>query len=446
MITIDIETKSDKDLKKCGVYAYTESPQFEILLLSYSVDGGEVQVIDLKNGEKIPKNIISALSDERVIKRAFNVNFERVCLSKYMGRKYLSPVSWQCTMVYSRVLGLPSSLAEVGQVLHIEQQKMDEGKSLIRYFCVPDNDGKFHFPSDAPEKWELFKEYNKRDVEAEMAIDMRLSNYPVPDFIWNEFYLDQQINDRGILIDMELAEAAICLDEQSNALLTADMKKLTEIDNPNSVYQLLEWLKEQGYKSDSLGKKEVLELIKTAKEPVRTVLEKRLQLSKSSVKKYQAMKMSACSDGRARGMFSFYGASRSGRWAGRNIQLQNLPQNHILGEILDNNGVLVEKNDAEISEFALFFEFLGDKKHIRHVLYRCSCSRPGTESSTTEESTEVKTEKLSFTATALPTGLVKAKTSENTTDAVYNNWFSQPYNPSMPKETSNVNPKDPKGD
>ena len=328
-ITIDLETKSDIDLTKAGVYKYTESIKFEILLFSYSVDINEVQVIDLANGEKIPDEIISTLIDENIVKRAFNVNFERICLSKYLGKKYLSPVGWQCSMIHARTLGLPSSLAEVGEVLRIEQQKMSEGKALIKYFCVPDKDGNFHEPKDNLEKWELFKKYNKRDVEAEIEIDRRLSKFSVPDFIWQEFYLDQQINDRGILVDMELVDAAITLDEQSKAQLTSDMKRLTGIDNPNSVYQLLDWLGKQGYKSDSLGKEKVKELIKTAKDPVKSVLEMRLQLSKSSVKKYQAMKQVACSDNRARGTFSFYGAARSGRWAGRNIQLQNLRQNHI---------------------------------------------------------------------------------------------------------------------
>lgn len=236
-------------------------------------------------------------------------------------------------MIHSRALGLPSSLEEVGTVLGIEQQKMTEGKALIKFFCLPydtiDGVPQFHNPSDYPDKWEIFKAYNKRDVEAEMEIDKKLSRFPVPDFLWREFYLDQKINDRGILVDMELADAAITLDEQSKAKLTSEMQRLTGVENPNSVYQLLDWLEKQGYKSDSLGKAQVKELIKTAKEPVRSVLEMRLQLSKSSVKKYTAMKQTACSDNRARGMFSFYGASRTGRWAGRNIQLQNLPQNHI---------------------------------------------------------------------------------------------------------------------
>ena len=286
MITIDLETRSDCDLKKCGVYAYTESPQFEILLFSYSVDGGEVQVIDLAGGEKIPPDILSALSDESIVKRAFNVNFERICLSMYLDIKYLSPVGWQCSMIHARALGLPSSLADVGEVLRIEQQKMSEGKALIRFFCVPDKNGQFRSPADYPDKWELFKQYNKRDVEAEIEIDRRLSKFPVPDFIWQEFYLDQQINDRGILIDTELADAAIALDEHSKAKLTAEMKRLTGIDNPNSVYQLLDWLGKKGYKSDTLGKDRVKELIKTAEDPVRSVLELRLQLSRSSVNKY----------------------------------------------------------------------------------------------------------------------------------------------------------------
>ena len=350
MITIDIETKSDKDISKCGVYAYADSPYFDILLFAYSIDGQPVQVVDTAKGEEIPAKILSALADEKVIKRAFNVNFERVCLSRYLRKNYpeyfgsysinedtvgdyLNPRSWECTMIHSRTLGLPSSLAEVGTVLGIEQQKMSEGKALIKFFCVPyaEKDGipQFHNPRDYPDKWEIFKAYNKRDVEAEMEIDRKLSRFPVPDFIWSEFYLDQEINDRGILVDMELADAAITLDEQSKAKLTSEMQRLTGVENPNSVYQLLDWLEKQGYKSDSLGKAQVQELIKTAKEPVRSVLEMRLQLSKSSVKKYTAMKQTACSDNRARGMFSFYGASRTGRWAGRNIQLQNLRQNHI---------------------------------------------------------------------------------------------------------------------
>ena len=350
MITIDIETKSDKDISKCGIYAYTDTPYFDILLFAYSIDGQPVQVVDMANGEEIPENVLAALVDENVIKKAFNVNFERVCLSKYLRKNYpqyfqsysidedtvgdfLNPESWHCSMIHARTLGLPSSLAEVGKVLGIEQQKMTEGKALIKFFCVPydtvDGVPQFHNPKDYPDKWEIFKAYNKRDVEAELEIDRKLSRFPVPDFLWKEFYLDQEINDRGILVDMQLADKAISLDAEAKEELTVEMKRLTGVENPNSVYQLLDWLETQGYKSDSLGKAQVQELIKTTKEPVKSVLQMRLQLSKSSVKKYTAMKNTACSDNRARGMFSFYGASRTGRWAGRNVQLQNLPQNHL---------------------------------------------------------------------------------------------------------------------
>ena len=350
MITIDIETRSDKDISKCGVYAYTDTPYFDILLFAYSIDGQPVQVVDMANGEEIPENVLAALVDENVIKKAFNVNFERVCLSKYLRKNYpqyfqsysidedtvgdfLNPESWHCSMIHARTLGLPSSLADVGKVLGIEQQKMTEGKALVNFFCVPydtvDGVPQFHNPKDYPDKWEIFKAYNKRDVEAELEIDRRLSRFPVPDFLWKEFYLDQEINDRGILVDMQLADKAISLDAEAKEELTVEMKRLTGVENPNSVYQLLDWLETQGYKSDSHGKAQEQELIKTAKEPVKSVLQMRLQLSKSSVKKYTAMKNTACSDNRARGMFSFYGASRTGRWAGRNVQLQNLPQNHL---------------------------------------------------------------------------------------------------------------------
>lgn len=350
MYTIDIETRSDKDISKCGVYAYTDTPYFDILLFAYSIDGQPVQVVDTANGEEIPENVLAAFADETIIKRAFNCNFERVCLSKYLRENdpqyfqsysisedtvgdYLSPENWHCSMIHARTLGLPSSLAEVGKVLGIEQQKMTEGKALIKFFCTPydtiDGVPQFHNPKDYPEKWEIFKAYNKRDVEAELEIDRKLSRFPVPDFIWQEFYLDQEINDRGILVDMQLADKAIYLDAEAKEELTAEMKKLTGVENPNSVYQLLDWLETQGYKSDSLGKAQVQELIKTAKEPVKSVLQMRLQLSKSSVKKYQAMEAAKCKDNRVRGMFSFYGASRTGRFCSKVIQIQNLPQNHL---------------------------------------------------------------------------------------------------------------------
>ena len=298
-VTIDIETKSDRDIMKSGVYAYADSKYFDILLFSYSVDGGEVKVIDLANGETIPDKILKALADENIIKQAFNVNFERVCLSVYVQRNYpqyfkeyeenyFNPAGWHCTMIHSRTLSLPSSLAEVGRVLKIQEQKMAEGKALIKFFCVPyqfdSDEPEFHNPLLYPDKWETFKAYNKRDVEAELEIDRRLSRYPVPDFIWEEFYIDQKINDRGIRIDLQLAQNAIALDEHIKTELSAEMHRLTGVENPNSVYQLLKWLEEQGYSSDSLGKEQVAELLKTAEEPVRTVLALRQQLAKSSVK------------------------------------------------------------------------------------------------------------------------------------------------------------------
>lgn len=349
-LEIDIETKSDRDIVKCGVYAYADSPHFAVTLFSVSVDGGVVQLYDLTAGDEIPSEILNALVDECIIKRAFNVQFERVCLSKYLRvhypeifssysidedtvHDYLSPRSWQCTMIHARYLGLPSSLAQVGEVLKLQQQKMTEGKALIKFFCVPydyeNGVPLFHNPADYPDKWKLFKKYNIRDVEAELEIDRRLSKYPVPDNIWEEFYLDQEINDRGIAVDMEFVEAALVLDGQAKEKLSADMRWLTGIENPNSVYQLLDWLEKQGYASDTLDKAKVKELLKTAKDPVKSVLEIRQQLSRSSVRKYTAMQTAVCFDHRARGMFSFYGANRTGRFSGKIIQLQNLPQNHI---------------------------------------------------------------------------------------------------------------------
>ena len=367
-ITIDIETRSDRDIMKCGVYAYADSPYFDILLFSYSIDGGAVQVVDLANGEKIPPKILKAFSDESIIKQAFNVNFERVCLSVYVQRNYpqdfksygadedtvsnyFSPAGWRCTMIHSRYLSLPSSLADVGRVLKIQEQKMTEGKALIKFFCVPykmDDEPEFHHPVLYPEKWETFKAYNKRDVEAELEIDRRLAKYPVPDFVWEEFYLDQEINDRGIRIDLQLAQNAVALDEHIKEELSAEMCRLTGVENPNSVYQLLKWLEQQGYSSASLGKEEVAELLKTAGEPVRSVLALRQQLAKSSVKKYTAMTNMVCSDDRARGTFSFYGASRTGRFSGRNIQLQNLPQNHLSD--LAGTREIIRSGDFELAE------------------------------------------------------------------------------------------------
>lgn len=351
-ISIDIETFSDVDLQKCGVYKYAQSPNFEILLFAYSVDSGEVSVIDLAQGETLPEEILDALTDEQITKWAFNANFERVCLSEYLRRfypekfvsysipedsvcNYLDPSSWKCSMVWSAYMGLPLSLAGAGAVLGLEEQKLTEGKELIRYFCVPCkptkvNGGRIrNLPQHDETKWEMFKKYNKRDVEVEMSIQDRLRKFPVPDFVWEEYHLDQEINDRGIALDMDVVTNAITFDEKSKTVLIDKMQELTGLENPNSVQQMKEWLANNGLEMDSLGKKEVAAVLKTAPEPLKTVLSLRQQLAKSSVKKYQAMANAVCLDGRARGMFMFYGANRSGRWAGRLIQLQNLPQNHI---------------------------------------------------------------------------------------------------------------------
>ena len=351
-LSIDLETFSDVDLKKCGVYKYAESPNFEILLFGVSVDGGEVTVYDLASGGTVPEGIIRALSDDSVIKWAYNASFERVCLSVWLRRNYpqhfssysiegdtvrnyLAPSSWRCSLVWGAYMGLPLSLEGIGKVLKLENQKMSEGKALIRYFCVPckptkANGGRTrNLPEHDPVKWSTFISYNKRDVETEMAIQQKLSKFPVPDFLWEEYHLDQEVNDRGIQLDMALVEQAIAIDERSREELSAKMRQLTALENPNSVQQMKEWLTQHGLEVDSLDKKAVKELLKTAPPELAEVLELRRKLAKSSVKKYQAMQNAVCADGRARGMFQFYGANRSGRWAGRLIQLQNLPQNHM---------------------------------------------------------------------------------------------------------------------
>lgn len=351
-LSLDLETFSDVDLNKCGVYKYAQSSAFEILLFGVSVNGGEVQVYDLAQGESVPMEIIKALTDNSVLKWAFNASFERVCLSVWLQRyypqyfesysihedtvgDYLDPSAWRCSMVWSAYMGLPLSLAGAGAVLGLSEQKLKEGKDLIRYFCVPckptqTNGGRTrNLPEHDAQKWETFKAYNKRDVEVEMSIQDRLKKYPVPDFVWEEYRIDQEINDRGIALDRTLVKNAIAFDEKSKAELSEKMQELTNLDNPNSVQQMKQWLADNGLEMDSLGKKEVAAVLKTAPEPLRTVLALRQQLAKSSVKKYQAMENAVCEDGRARGMFMFYGANRTGRFAGRIIQLQNLPQNHM---------------------------------------------------------------------------------------------------------------------
>lgn len=367
-ISIDIETFSDVDLQKSGVYKYVQSPLFEVLLFGYSVNGAAVCVVDLAQGEVIPDEILMALTDDSIIKWAFNAQFERICLSAYLQKhypryfssysikedsvgNYIDPASWRCSCVWSAYMGLPLSLAGAGTVLGLEEQKLKEGKELIRYFCVPckptkTNGGRErNLPHHDIGKWKQFISYNKRDVEVEMAIQTKLSKYPVPDFIWEEYCLDQEINDRGISLDMDVVTNAISIDERSKEHLTTEMKKLTGIDNPHSVLQMKQWLSQKGLAIETLDKKTVAELLKTAEEPLRSVLVLRQQLAKSSVKKYQAMENAVCQDRRARGMFQFYGANRSGRWAGRLIQLQNLPQNHMPD--LEQARSLIKNNDYD---------------------------------------------------------------------------------------------------
>ena len=351
-LSIDIETYSSVELPKCGVYKYTEAPDFDILLFGYSVDGGPVQVVDLASGETIPDEVVAALTDDSVTKWAFNAQFERICLSRWLRDhggfdntgysvpedsvgNYLDPAAWKCTMIWSAYMGLPLSLEGVGTVLGLGKQKLTEGKDLIRYFCQPcaptkANGGRTrNLPRHAPDKWEAFKRYNIRDVEVEMSIQDKLARFPVPDAVWEEYHLDQQINDRGVSIDRELVRQAIEMDTRSRSELTTAMKALTSLENPNSVQQMKQWFSDNGLTIESLGKKEVMELLKTAPSELQTVLLLRQQLAKSSIRKYQAMEKAVCADGRARGMFQFYGANRTGRWAGRIIQMQNLPQNHL---------------------------------------------------------------------------------------------------------------------
>lgn len=353
-LSIDIETYSDIPLQKSGVYRYCESPNFEILLFGYSADSGPVQVVDLACGEKIPTDVLDALTDDTVTKWAFNASFERVCLSRYLRdlgisldpfhdkhplsqevARFLNPESWRCSMVWAATMGLPLSLEGVGAVLGLEKQKLTEGKELIKFFCQPCAPTKTNGqrtrnrPFHAPDKWDAFKRYNLRDVETEMGIQQRLAKFPVPDQAWEEYHIDQEINDRGVRLDMELVRSAIDMDTRSRHELTTAMKRMTALENPNSVQQMKQWLSDNGMETESLDKKAVAELLKDAPAELREVLSLRQQLAKSSVRKYQAMENTVCSDSRARGMFLFFGAARTGRFSGRNIQLQNLPQNHL---------------------------------------------------------------------------------------------------------------------
>jgi DNA polymerase len=393
-MSIDLETYSDVDISKCGVYKYAESDNFEILLFGVSINGNPVQVYDLACGDTIPEEILKALTDDTVTKWAFNASFERVCLSNWLRRnypqyfygysipedpasRYLDPSSWRCTMIWSAYMGLPLSLEGVGAVLKLQDQKMKEGKDLIKYFCSPCKPTKVNggrtrnLPCHAPEKWETFKAYNKRDVEVELAIKQRLSKFPVPDFVWDEYHLDQEINDRGIMLDMDVVNNAIAFDERSKTKLMTVMQDITSLENPNSVIQMKQWLSDNGIEAESLGKKDVAKLLPDTTGDVAAALRLRLQLAKSSVKKYQAMQNAVCSDGRAHGMFQFYGANRSGRWAGRLIQLQNLPQNHMpdLAEARE----LVRTGDYETLE--LLYDDIPDT--LSQLIRTAFVARPG---------------------------------------------------------------------
>lgn len=393
-LSLDLETFSDVDLQKCGVYKYAQSPNFEILLFGVSVNGGEVVVYDLAQGDTVSMKIVEALTDDTVTKWAYNAAFERICLSVWLQRNYpayfhsysinedtvgdyLDPSAWKCSMIWAAYMGLPLSLAGAGTVLGLEEQKLKEGKDLIRYFCVPCKPTKVNggrtrnLPEHDMEKWNTFIFYNKRDVEVEMSIQDRLKKFPVPDFVWDEYHLDQEINDRGIALDMAVVENAIAFDAKSKAELAEKMQKLTDLDNPNSVVQMKQWLLDNGLEMDSLGKKEVAQAVKTAPKELVEVLLLRQQLSKSSVKKYQAMQNAVCENGRARGMFQFYGANRSGRWAGRMIQLQNLPQNHMPD--LEQARELVESGNYDAME--LLYDDIPDT--LSQLIRTAFVPRPG---------------------------------------------------------------------
>lgn len=375
-ISIDIETYSDEDLGHTGVYKYCDSNQFQVLLFAYAVDEGEVKVVDLALGEQIPASVIDALSNPKIEKWAYNASFERVCLSKLLGMPvghYLNPKGWYCSMVWGASLGLPLGLAKIGEILKLDKQKLTVGKKLIKFFCTQNKDGSRNLPKDHLEDWEVFKTYNKRDVETEIAIQHKIARFPLPAFVWNEYCADQEINDRGVLVDVDLARAAVDLDADFSLKVTAKLAQLTHLENPNSVAQLTQWLKSQGVELDTLGKKDVAELIREHGDTtVGQVLKLRQLAAKSSVKKYQAMLRALCSDNRVRGMFMFYGATRTGRWAGRLVQLQNLPQNHI--EPLEHIRTLVKRHDAESIEM-----LYSDVPNTLSQLIRTSfIARPGT--------------------------------------------------------------------
>ena len=366
-LSIDLETRSSVDIGKAGVYRYAESSDFDVLLFGVAINGGEVNVYDLASGETVPEEILAALTDDSVLKWAYNCSFERVTLSVWLRRNhpqhfrgyglegdptrnYLDPTAWRCSMIWAAYLGLPFGLERVGAALGLDEQKLKTGRELIRMFCVPSKvEGReWNLPQDHPDRWANFKMYNQRDVQVEMNIQERLKNYPVPDQLWEQYRLDQEVNDRGIRIDQELVRHAIGMNEISANYLLQKLTDLTGLENPNSVSQLKGYLADNGMEVESLGKKDVAAMIKTAPESIAEVLDLRLQLAKSSIKKYEAMRNSVCEDGRCHGMFQFFGANRTGRWAGRLIQLQNLPQNHIPD--LDQARELVKSGDYEMLE------------------------------------------------------------------------------------------------
>lgn len=378
-ISCDLETFSPVNLAKSGVYKYAEHPDFDILLLAYSIDDQPVQVIDLAQGETIPTHILAALTDHTITKYAYNANFERVCLTHYLRKRnhlhpdaYLDPHGWHCTMVWASALGLPRSLKDVGAALGLEQQKMKEGQALIRLFCTPDRAGEWALPADHPEKWETFVEYCRRDVEVETQIRHRLERFPLPDWLWRQYVDDQTINDRGIRVDTSLAQAAITIDTTHRDDCMTEAQRITGLDNPNSPTQLLGWLNEHGCDIESMAKARVTDALATATGDVKRALELRQELSRSSVKKYEAMLKAECADGRAHGLLQFYGAGRTGRWAGRLIQVQNLPRNYL--EDLDTARALVKAGDGKTVE--MLYDSLPDT--LSQLIRTAFIPTPGT--------------------------------------------------------------------
>lgn len=376
-LAIDIETYSSQDLKTCGVYRYAEAEDFAILLFSYSVDGGDVRCVDLASGEELPAEIVEALRDPAVVKTAFNATFERVCISRFFGWPLMDPQQWRCTMVRAARMGLPLSLEQCGEVLRLENGKMKEGRALIRYFSTPTK-GRRRLPEEAPVRWRLYKEYNMRDVEVEQAVLSKVRRLEAVDFDEKLYTVDQLINDRGVLLDVNLAANAARFDDEYKAMLLAEARKLTDLENPNSPTQLKDYLRKQGITAATLNKStiEEVEFLARFNDRASRVLAIRRELGKTSNKKYAAMLNCVCNDGRIRGLLQFCGASRTGRWAGRLVQIQNLPQNHI--KDIDYARQLVKSGDLD--DFMLSYEnptqvlselirtaFIAKPGHVLHV-------------------------------------------------------------------------------